>query len=219
MPRLVIPAQINPSPAFRCQSPRATSATSSRIQGFSTLSLPHPLPLPSFSSVILLHITPLLYNQGLSCHTSTWSAVEDRQVGTSPLPCSPSFSLPFAPCPARANDSSRRVFLTASFESPRLLSPRWSSPQSSVSLAWEPTVSSRRPRRLVGSPCPASPPHQLIHADWGGKLSQADLLSEAKRLRLAHWKIQKDAGVDVIPSNDFALYDQVLCHIQDFGVS
>ncbi len=55
--------------------------------------------------------------------------------------------------------------------------------------------------------------------DWGGKISQADLLAEAKRLRLAHWQIQKDAGVDVIPSNDFALYDQVLSHIQDFGVS
>lgn len=57
------------------------------------------------------------------------------------------------------------------------------------------------------------------YVDWGGKLSQTELLAEAKRLRLAHWKIQKDAGVDVIPSNDFALYDQVLCHIQDFGVS
>lgn len=55
-------------------------------------------------------------------------------------------------------------------------------------------------------------------ADWGGKLSQTELLAEAKRLRLAHWKIQKDAGVDIIPSNDFALYDQVLSHIQDFGV-
>ena len=50
-------------------------------------------------------------------------------------------------------------------------------------------------------------------------MPQGDLLAEAKRLRLAHWKIQKDAGVDIIPSNDFALYDQVLHHIQDFGVS
>lgn len=58
-----------------------------------------------------------------------------------------------------------------------------------------------------------------VETDWGGKISQDDLLAEAKRLRLAHWKIQKDAGVDVIPSNDFALYDQVLSHIQDFGVS
>ena len=53
---------------------------------------------------------------------------------------------------------------------------------------------------------------------WGDKLSQADLLAEGKRLRLAHWKIQKDAGVDIIPSNDFSFYDQVLDHIQLFGV-
>jgi len=58
---------------------------------------------------------------------------------------------------------------------------------------------------------------KATEAYWGGKLSQADLLAEAKRLRLAHWKIQKDAGVDIIPSNDFALYDQVLHQIQDFG--
>lgn len=60
---------------------------------------------------------------------------------------------------------------------------------------------------------------KATEAYWGGKLSQADLLAEAKRLRLAHWNIQKKAGVDVIPSNDFALYDQVLHQIQDFGVS
>lgn len=58
-----------------------------------------------------------------------------------------------------------------------------------------------------------------MRIDWGGKISQAELLAEAKRLRLAHWKIQKDAGVDIIPSGDFALYDHVLNHIQDFGVS
>ncbi|POS73501.1 Cobalamin-independent synthase [Diaporthe helianthi] len=58
---------------------------------------------------------------------------------------------------------------------------------------------------------------KATEAYWGGKISQDELLAEAKRLRLAHWKIQKDAGVDVIPSNDFALYDQVLSHIQDFG--
>ena len=55
-------------------------------------------------------------------------------------------------------------------------------------------------------------------AYWGGKLSQSDLLAEGKRLRLAHWQIQKDAGIDIIPSNDFSFYDQVLDHIQLFGV-
>ncbi|KAK0645951.1 cobalamin-independent synthase [Cercophora newfieldiana] len=54
-------------------------------------------------------------------------------------------------------------------------------------------------------------------AYWSDKISQADLLAEGKRLRLAHWKIQKDAGVDIIPSNDFAHYDHVLDHIQLFN--
>lgn len=53
---------------------------------------------------------------------------------------------------------------------------------------------------------------------WGGKLSQKELLSEGKRLRLEHWKIQKDSGIDIIPSNDFSYYDHVLDHIQLFGV-
>jgi len=43
-------------------------------------------------------------------------------------------------------------------------------------------------------------------------------LKEGKRLRLEHWNIQKNAGIDIIPSNDFAFYDQVLDHIQLFGV-
>lgn len=54
---------------------------------------------------------------------------------------------------------------------------------------------------------------------WAGKSSRDELLAEGKRLRQEHWKIQKDAGVDIIPSNDFSYYDQVLDHIQLFGVS
>lgn len=54
---------------------------------------------------------------------------------------------------------------------------------------------------------------------WGGKLSQKELLEEGKRLRNAHWRIQKSAGIDIIPSNDFSYYDHVLDHIQLFGVS
>lgn len=56
-------------------------------------------------------------------------------------------------------------------------------------------------------------------AYWAGKLSQKELLEEGKRLRLEHWKIQKDAGISIIPSNDFSFYDHVLDHIQLFGVS
>ncbi|KAF2772865.1 5-methyltetrahydropteroyltriglutamate--homocysteine S-methyltransferase [Teratosphaeria nubilosa] len=58
---------------------------------------------------------------------------------------------------------------------------------------------------------------KATEAYWGGKLSADELLAEGKRLRLEHWKIQKNAGVDLIPSNDFAYYDQVLDHIQLFG--
>jgi 5-methyltetrahydropteroyltriglutamate--homocysteine methyltransferase len=54
-------------------------------------------------------------------------------------------------------------------------------------------------------------------AYWADKLSRDDLLKEGKRLRLEHWKIQKDAGVEVIPSNDFAFYDHLLDHIQLFN--
>ena len=60
---------------------------------------------------------------------------------------------------------------------------------------------------------------KATEAFWARKLSQDELLAEGKRLRLAHWKIQKDAGIDVIPSNDFSYYDHVLNHIQLFGVS
>ncbi|SMR61057.1 unnamed protein product [Zymoseptoria tritici ST99CH_1E4] len=56
-------------------------------------------------------------------------------------------------------------------------------------------------------------------AYWGEKLSRDDLLAEGKRLRLEHWKIQKNAGVDIIPSNDFAHYDHVLDHIQMFNAA
>ncbi|EEA24353.1 methionine-synthesizing 5- methyltetrahydropteroyltriglutamate--homocysteine methyltransferase [Talaromyces marneffei ATCC 18224] len=60
---------------------------------------------------------------------------------------------------------------------------------------------------------------KATEAYWADKISQEDLIAEGKRLRLAHWKIQKDAGVDVIPSNDFSFYDQVLDHIQLFNAT
>jgi len=45
---------------------------------------------------------------------------------------------------------------------------------------------------------------------WTGKRTQAELLETAKALRAEHWKLQKAAGIDFIPSNDFSMYDQVL---------
>ena len=45
---------------------------------------------------------------------------------------------------------------------------------------------------------------------WSGDRSMEDLLGTAKELRAANWTLQRDAGIDLIPSNDFSLYDQVL---------
>lgn len=45
---------------------------------------------------------------------------------------------------------------------------------------------------------------------WSGKRTEQDLLTTAAALRKEHWKVQQAAGIDVIPSNDFSFYDQVL---------
>ncbi len=45
---------------------------------------------------------------------------------------------------------------------------------------------------------------------WAGKRSEQELLHTGAELRAAHWKLQREAGIAVPPSNDFSLYDQVL---------
>ena len=45
---------------------------------------------------------------------------------------------------------------------------------------------------------------------WRATITEAELLEQTKALRLTNWKLQAEAGVDYIPSNDFSLYDQVL---------
>jgi len=47
-------------------------------------------------------------------------------------------------------------------------------------------------------------------AHWSGERSAEELASTARELRLRHWGLQRDAGIDLIPSNDFSLYDQML---------
>src|SRR5258707_14764680 len=45
---------------------------------------------------------------------------------------------------------------------------------------------------------------------WGGKVSLPDLLKTGAELRARHWQLQQDAGIDLIPSNDFSFYDRML---------
>ncbi|MEJ0063582.1 MAG: 5-methyltetrahydropteroyltriglutamate--homocysteine S-methyltransferase [Alphaproteobacteria bacterium] len=49
-----------------------------------------------------------------------------------------------------------------------------------------------------------------LESYWKGQTSEADLQKTAADLRALHWQQQRDAGIDAIPSNDFALYDQML---------
>jgi 5-methyltetrahydropteroyltriglutamate--homocysteine methyltransferase len=45
---------------------------------------------------------------------------------------------------------------------------------------------------------------------WSEKISQQQLLLTGKTIRLQNWQIQAEAGIDLIPCNDFSFYDQVL---------
>ncbi|WP_289063509.1 5-methyltetrahydropteroyltriglutamate--homocysteine S-methyltransferase [uncultured Zobellia sp.] len=45
---------------------------------------------------------------------------------------------------------------------------------------------------------------------WSGKTDLESLLATAKNIRKENWLLQKEQGIDLIPSNDFSLYDQVL---------
>lgn len=47
-------------------------------------------------------------------------------------------------------------------------------------------------------------------AYWRGEIDQTQLEQVGRELRRAHWQLQADAGVDLIPTGDFAWYDQVL---------
>ncbi|TRZ44293.1 5-methyltetrahydropteroyltriglutamate--homocysteine S-methyltransferase [Robertkochia solimangrovi] len=45
---------------------------------------------------------------------------------------------------------------------------------------------------------------------WAGKITLEELKKNGLQLREMNWKTQKDSGIDLIPSNDFSFYDQVL---------
>ncbi|WP_111747957.1 5-methyltetrahydropteroyltriglutamate--homocysteine S-methyltransferase [Salinisphaera orenii] len=51
---------------------------------------------------------------------------------------------------------------------------------------------------------------KATEAYWKGDLDRKGLESTGTELRQSNWEKQKAAGVDLIPSNDFSYYDQVL---------
>ncbi|MDE3067751.1 MAG: 5-methyltetrahydropteroyltriglutamate--homocysteine S-methyltransferase [Verrucomicrobiota bacterium] len=51
---------------------------------------------------------------------------------------------------------------------------------------------------------------KALEAHWAGRIPEAELLATVKGIRRENWLRQKAAGIDLIPSNDFSLYDHVL---------
>ena len=49
-----------------------------------------------------------------------------------------------------------------------------------------------------------------LESHWSGKTDAAALLATAADLRAKAWARQRELGADIIPSNDFSLYDHVL---------
>ena len=52
---------------------------------------------------------------------------------------------------------------------------------------------------------------------WSGKLNYEELLNTGAKIRKENWLLQKNLGIDLIPSNDFSFYDQVLDASLTFG--
>ncbi len=50
-----------------------------------------------------------------------------------------------------------------------------------------------------------------------GKTGLRNVQTVGKNIRHENWQLQKEAGIDLIPSNDFSFYDQVLDHSFMFG--
>lgn len=51
---------------------------------------------------------------------------------------------------------------------------------------------------------------KACEAYWAGKINREQLEATARELRKENWTLLKEAGIDLIPSNDFSYYDQVL---------
>jgi 5-methyltetrahydropteroyltriglutamate--homocysteine methyltransferase len=45
---------------------------------------------------------------------------------------------------------------------------------------------------------------------WAGTITKEELALVSRQIRTQNWKIQQNAGIELIPSNDFSLYDHVL---------
>jgi len=59
---------------------------------------------------------------------------------------------------------------------------------------------------------------QACEQYWSGQISLSVLHQMAGNIKQENWKIQREAGIDLVPCNDFSLYDQVLDMSLTLGV-
>jgi 5-methyltetrahydropteroyltriglutamate--homocysteine methyltransferase len=59
---------------------------------------------------------------------------------------------------------------------------------------------------------------KTLEAFWAGKLQESDFLKQLEKIRLDHLKLQAEKGIDLIPVNDFSLYDHMLDTATMFGL-
>lgn len=58
---------------------------------------------------------------------------------------------------------------------------------------------------------------RAIESYWNKKIREDELFDVARQVKECNWKLQKNAGINLIPSNDFSLYDHVLDHMFTVG--
>jgi 5-methyltetrahydropteroyltriglutamate--homocysteine methyltransferase len=51
---------------------------------------------------------------------------------------------------------------------------------------------------------------KAIEGYWSGKINYDQLIKVSEEIKQKNWLLQKDLGIDLIPSNDFSFYDHVL---------
>ena len=59
---------------------------------------------------------------------------------------------------------------------------------------------------------------KAVEAYWAGAQDQAQLEQTGRELRQRHWRVQQQAGIDLVPVGDFAWYDQILEWTTTLGV-
>src|SRR5690625_3263789 len=59
---------------------------------------------------------------------------------------------------------------------------------------------------------------RALESYWNGEISETELLEKTTEIRLQNLQKQKEQGIDLIPVNDFSLYDHVLDTAATFGI-